>query len=287
MFARDWRGVASAPANVVADPVRCVSNAAGAADDGSGVVAIVGKDKVGRLVDLSGLNDELEETFGHDLPEEHTFSEPSGVCLKQLKDDPHKEPKEEVQELDLFAKAKGKYGSRAHLTAKMPERCCVSDAGHHACFLFERKNEHWQYVDTLGRMESGHEPYELCLPRGCAWDSDDQVYVSDWGNNRIQVFDLPSYTSKEAEDYSTMSLAQLKRAARLSSRDFQGCVAKQDFIDVLEAPSYNEAFTLNAPESHVRGYVVKHDDRSDEQKAQDAAEEKERKKEAERSWVFY
>ena len=41
MFARDWRGVASAPANVVADPVRCVSNTAGAADDGSGVVAVV------------------------------------------------------------------------------------------------------------------------------------------------------------------------------------------------------------------------------------------------------
>ena len=69
MFARDWRGVASAPASIVADPVRCVSNAAGAADDGSGVVAIVGKDKKGRLVDLSGLNDELDETFGHDLPE--------------------------------------------------------------------------------------------------------------------------------------------------------------------------------------------------------------------------
>ena len=33
MFARDWRGVASAPANVVADPVRCVSNTAGAATD--------------------------------------------------------------------------------------------------------------------------------------------------------------------------------------------------------------------------------------------------------------
>ena len=98
MFARDWRGVASAPANVVADPVRCVSNTAGAADDGSGIVAVVGKDKVGRLVDLSGLNDELDETFGHDLPEEHTFSEPSGVCLRQLREDPNKEPKEEVQE---------------------------------------------------------------------------------------------------------------------------------------------------------------------------------------------
>ena len=196
MFARDWRGVASAPASIVADPVRCVSNAAGAADDGSGVVAVVGKDKIGRLVDLSGLNDELDETFGHDLPEEHTFHEPSAVCLRQLREDPNKEPKEEVQELDLFAKAKGKYGSRAHLTAKMPERCCVSDAGHHACFLFERKNDNWIYKDTLGRMESGHEPYELCLPRGCAWDSDDQVYVADWGNNRIQVFDLPSYSSK-------------------------------------------------------------------------------------------
>ena len=58
MFARDWRGVASAPANVVADPVRCVSNTAGAADDGSGVVAIVGKDKVGRLKKaLYGLRD--------------------------------------------------------------------------------------------------------------------------------------------------------------------------------------------------------------------------------------
>ena len=278
MFARDWRGVASAPASIIADPVRCVSNAAGAADDGSGVVAIVGKDKVGRLVDLSGLNDELDETFGGDLPEEHTFHEPSAVCLRQLREDPNKEPKEEVQELDLFAKAKGKYGSRAHLTAKMPERCCVSDAGHHACFLFERKNDNWIYKDTLGRMESGHEPYELCLPRGCAWDSDDQVYVADWGNNRIQVFDLPSYTSKEAEDYSTMSLAQLKRAARLSSRDFAGCVAKQDFIDVLEAPAYNEAFTLNTQEPYQRGYVVKHDDRSDEQKAEDEAIERERRK---------
>ena len=64
-----------------------------------------------------------------------------------------------------------------------------------------------------------------------------------------------------------MSLAQLKRAARLSSRDFAGCVAKQDFIDVLEAPAYNEAFTLNTQEPYQRGYVVKHDDRSDEQKA--------------------
>ena len=127
-------------------------------------------------------------------------------------------------------------------------------------------------------MESGHEPYELCLPRGCAWDSDDQVYVSDWGNNRIQVFDLPSMSTKEAEDYATMSLAQLKRAARLSSRDFAGCVAKQDFIDVLEAPSYNEAFTLNTQEPCQRGYVVKHDDRSDEQKAEDEAIERERRK---------
>ena len=59
-----------------------------------------------------------------------------------------------------------------------------------------------------------------------------------------------------------MSLAQLKRAARLSSRDFAGCVAKQDFIDVLEAPAYNEAFTLNTQEPYQRGYVVKHDDRS-------------------------
>ena len=39
MFARDWRGVASAPADVVADPVRCVSNTAGAADDGAAVDA--------------------------------------------------------------------------------------------------------------------------------------------------------------------------------------------------------------------------------------------------------
>merc|ERR1711965_394997 len=86
MFARDWRGVASAPASIIADPVRCVSNTAGAADDGSGVVAVVGKDKIGRLVDLSGLNDELDETFGHDLPEEHTFHEPSGVCLRQVRE---------------------------------------------------------------------------------------------------------------------------------------------------------------------------------------------------------
>ena len=77
-----------------------------------------------------------------------------------------------------------------------------------------------------------------------------------------------------------MSLAQLKRAARLSSRDFAGCVAKQDFIDELEAPAYNEAFTLNTQEPYQRGYVVKHDDRSDEQKAEDAAEEAERKKAA-------
>ena len=75
-----------------------------------------------------------------------------------------------------------------------------------------------------------------------------------------------------------MSLQQLKRAARLSSRDFAGCVAKQDFIDVLEAPAYNEAFTLNAQEPYARGYVVKHDDRTDEQKAEDEAIERERKK---------
>ena len=68
MFARDWRGVASAPASIIADPVRCVSNTAGAADDGSGVVAVVGKDKTGRLVDLSGLNDELDETLEATCP---------------------------------------------------------------------------------------------------------------------------------------------------------------------------------------------------------------------------
>ena len=75
-----------------------------------------------------------------------------------------------------------------------------------------------------------------------------------------------------------MSLAQLKRAARLSTRDFAGCVAKQDFIDVLEAPAYNEAFTLNTQEPYQRGYVVRHDDRSDEQKAEDEAIERERRK---------
>ena len=94
------------------------------------------------------------------MPEEHTFHEPSAVCLKQLREDPNKEPKEEVQELDFFAKAKGKYGSRAHLTAKMPERCCVSDAGHHACFLFERKNDNWIYKDTLEawNLQGAHSP---------------------------------------------------------------------------------------------------------------------------------
>ena len=39
-----------------------------------------------------------------------------------------------------------------------------------------------------------------------------------------------------------------------------------------------EAFTLNTQEPYQRGYVVKHDDRSDEQKAEDEAIERERRK---------
>ena len=59
--------------------------------------------------------------------------------------------------------------------------------------------------------------------------------MSDWGNNRIQVFDLPS-RSKEAEDYATMSLAQLKRAARLSSGISAGCVPRARTVRGAQAP---------------------------------------------------
>ena len=143
-------------------------------------------------------------------------------------------------------------------------------------FCLREMNEQLDYKDTLGRMESATSP--ASSSPGCAWDSDDQVYVSDWGNNRIQVFDLPSYTSKEAENYATMSLAQLKRAARLSESRFHWLCRKAGIRGRLSAPSYNEAFTLNAQGTLCEGYVVKHDDRSDEQKAADEAIEKERKK---------
>lgn len=249
MFARDWRGVASAPAEVLdVGPTRCVSNTVGAADDGSGVVAVVGKDRIGRLVDLSGQRtDDLQhETFGHDLPNEHTFDDPGGVCLRQQSEDPNKAEKEGGDELDLFAKAKGALGSRDHLTAPLPEKCCVADAGHHACFLFQRIEQKWTCVDTLGRMERGDEPYELAAPRGCAWDADDQIYVADSGNHRVQIFDRAPLNQSPVP------------------------------IDPNAPPPRPLAFTLNAAEPCKRGYIVKYDDRTDAQKAEDAAIEQER-----------
>ena len=133
MFARDWRGVASAPLPCGGPALRLEARRR---HDGSGVVAVVGR-AVGRLVDLSGLNDELDETFGHDLP---GFHRPSGVCLRQLQDDPHKEPKEEVQELVRNPRAST---GRAHLTAKMPERCCVSGPPSTPVSCLRKKNDNW------------------------------------------------------------------------------------------------------------------------------------------------
>ena len=99
--------------------------------------------------------------------------------------------REEVQELDLFAKAKGKYGVKSAPDGEdaremlRPTRAITPVS----CLNGKTITGIQRYI-----RKDGERPRALraLSPREAAPGiADDQVYVADWGNNRIQVFDLP------------------------------------------------------------------------------------------------